>query len=63
MALIGRINDDFSFEIGEQKMAEDIPRERLITIIAFIICWSLIIGIPALVNLGKALFYVEPIIY
>lgn len=63
MAITGRINDDFSFEIGEQKTAEEIPRERLITIIAFIICWFLILGIPALVNLGKTLFYVEPIIY
>jgi hypothetical protein len=57
------MNDDFTFETCEQKVAEDIPRERLITIIAFIICWFLIVGLPALVNLGKTLFRVEPIIY
>ena len=63
MDIIGRMNDDFTFEIGEQKTAKDIPRERLITLIAIIICWFLIVGIPALVNLGKTLFYVEPVIY
>lgn len=63
MAIIGRFNDDFTFETCEQKTADDIPRERLITLLAVLICTFLIIGIPFLVNLGKTLFYVEPIIY
>lgn len=63
MAIIGRFNDDFTFETCEQKTAEEIPRERLITILAVLLCAFLVIGLPFLVNLGKALFYVEPIIY
>jgi hypothetical protein len=63
VAIIGRFNDDFTFETCEQKTADDIPRERLITLLSVLICAFLIIGIPFLVNLGKTLFYVEPIIY
>jgi hypothetical protein len=57
------MNDDFTFETCEQKTAEDIPRERIVSLIALLICWFLVLGIPALVNLGKSLFYVEPVIY
>jgi hypothetical protein len=63
VAIIGRFNDDFTFETCEQKTADELPRERLITILTFLLCWFLIIGIPFLVNLGKTLFFVEPIIY
>ena len=63
MAIIGRMNDDFTFETCGQKTSDDVRRERVITIIAIMIGFFFVIGIPALVNLGKALFYVEPIIY
>lgn len=63
MAIIGRINEDMTFETCEQKTSEDIPRERLVTLLVFILCWLLLLGVPALVNLGKTLFFVEPIIY
>ena len=63
MGIIGRMNDDFTFETCEQKTADDVRRERVITIIVFLILVLFGFGTPTIINIGKALFYVEPIIY
>jgi hypothetical protein len=63
VAIIGRMNEDFTFETCEKKTAEEVGRERVITIMVVILTIFSIVGIPTLVNLGKAIFHVEPIIY
>lgn len=60
---IGRLNEDFTFETCEQRTSDDVRRERVVSLIFFLFCTFCAFGIPALLSLGKVLFYVEPIIY
>jgi len=51
------------FQTNEPKTMEDIRRERIITLWFVFILVALSIGLPLFVNLGKAIFEIQPIIY
>ncbi|MFQ5647212.1 MAG: hypothetical protein ACE5GM_09800 [bacterium] len=61
---IGRVNPDMSFETtSRQRTEDDIRRERVVTIIVMVGIFLFILGAPFFVNMGKALFTIEPVIY
>ncbi|MBI5789181.1 MAG: hypothetical protein HZA78_10040 [Candidatus Schekmanbacteria bacterium] len=45
------------------KTEGDVRRERNVTLIFIVFCVVIAIGVPFLVNLGKALFAIQPVIY
>jgi hypothetical protein len=51
------------FSPNPPKYESDIRRERLVTLFVLILLVGLSIGIPFMVNLGKSIFEVPPVIY
>jgi len=43
--------------------ADDVKRERYITLLVIVVLVVLAVGLPAFITLGKTLFEIQPIIY
>ncbi len=56
-------NEPMFYQISEQKTEDEVQAERNITLLVLFTLMLLAVGIPMLVNLGKALFEVQAIIY
>ncbi len=51
------------FPPNDVKDEGDVRRERAVTLMVIILLVLLAVGIPLFVNMGKALFEIQPVIY
>lgn len=51
------------FPTNDVKDEDDVGRERIVTILVIMVLVGLAVGLPLVVNMGKTLFEIQPIIY
>ncbi len=51
------------FPANDVKDEDDVKRERIVVILIIMVLVGLAVGLPLMVNMGKTLFEIKPIIY